>query len=89
MLDVLRLLRSRKITIGVFTTEVNSVNHSRLFDTGKGIFPDPHKEWVASPRVLSLKHHTYQLKNLDRSATKREREKDNEMSQQKIQYGRR
>jgi hypothetical protein len=85
MRNVLWLLRSRQITIGVFTTEVNSVNHSRLFDTGKGIFPDPHKEGVASPRVLSLKHHTYHLKNLKGSATKleRERENDNEVSQQK------
>jgi hypothetical protein len=78
---VLRLLRSRKITIGVFTTEVNSVNHSRLFDTGKGIFPDPHKEWVASPRVLSLKHHTYQSKNLVQR--KRER-KTTRLSQQRF-----
>jgi hypothetical protein len=76
LVRMLNVLWSRKITIGVFTTDVNAVNHSRPLDTGKGIFPDTYKEWVASPRVLSLEHHTSSLfKNLESSATKRERER--------------
>jgi hypothetical protein len=41
----------RQITIGVFTTEVSAVNHSRFLDTGK-VFPDPHKRDGVAMRLV-------------------------------------
>jgi hypothetical protein len=61
----------RQITIGVFTTEVSAVNHSRFLDTGK-VFPDPHKrDGVAMRLVLETPY--LPLINLDIRATKREK----------------
>ena len=49
--------RNHKVFVGIFTSQIDTVNDNGLAQAWKRIFPQSHKQGMTSPGILSLKNH--------------------------------